>query len=163
MIEAKELSVAAWKTCPQCGTEAPTSAFRCKQCMHEYGHKKERSWGPILLLGTFAAMTLFAGGVFFYASARPLEFSSVVDPETQSIRFVTTYGTGPVTENVRFDHISRLVHEHMKDGSFEMYIVTTDGQKKLLLSGNEPMTSQVARYGDMMKKPVDTIDDAKVD
>lgn len=155
--------MAAWKTCPQCGTEAPSSAFRCKQCMYEYGAKKERSWGPILLLATFAVMTLVAGGVFFAASSRALEYSSVVDPETQSIRFVTTYGTGPVTENVRFDRIGRLVHEHLKNGSFEMYIVTTDGDKKLLMSGNEPMTGQVNRYGDMMKKPVEIIDDTQAD
>lgn len=149
--------MAAWKTCPQCGTEAPISAFRCKSCMYEYGHKKARSWGPILLLGTFASMTLVAGGVFFYASSRPLEFSSVVDPETQSIRFVTTYGTGPTTENVRFDHIGKLVHEQMPNGEFEMYVVTTDGKKMLLMHDNEPMMNEVTRYGDMMKKPVEMI------
>ena len=155
--------MAAWKTCPQCGTEAPSSAFRCKQCMYEYGAKKGRSWGPILLLATFAVMTLVASGVFFVQSRRALEYSSVVDPETQSIRFVTTYGSGPVTENVRFDRIGRIVHEHMKNGSFEMYVVTTDGEKKLLLSGLEPMTGQVTKYGEMMKKPVEMIDETKAE
>lgn len=154
-----EESIVAWKTCPNCGTEAPISAFRCKQCMHEYGHKQGRNWGPIVLLAVFASMTLVAGGVFFVASTRALGYSSVVDAETQQIRFVTQYASGPVTENVRFEKVAKIVHEHMKNGEYEMYVVTLDGEKKLLSHDKEPMMMEVNRYGEMMKKPIETIDE----
>jgi len=47
--------VAQTKTCPSCGAEVPSSAFRCKDCFHDFNAQKGRNWGPIMLLGTVTA------------------------------------------------------------------------------------------------------------
>lgn len=155
-----------YKSCPQCGTEAPMTATRCKSCFYDYSAHRGggRSWGPIVLLATVALMPVIAASVFVWISFRPLETRNIVDPESMSIKFVTTYRGGPTTETVPFADVREIEHRHVSRGSFELSVITNSGDKKLLAtSPSEPLTHEADQYGALMKKPVVQVDETGLD
>ena len=154
----------AYKSCPQCGTEAPMTATRCKSCFFDYTSLRGRNWGPIVLLGTLALMPVIAASVFLWVSSRPLETRNIVDPESMSIKFVTTYRSGPTTETVPFADVKEVEHRHISRGSFELAVVTNSGDRKVLASHpTDPLTQQAEQYGELMKKPVVQVDETGLD
>jgi hypothetical protein len=153
-----------YKSCPQCGTEAPMTATRCKSCFFDYTAQRGRSWGPIVLLATIALMPVIAASVFLWISYRPLETRNIVNPESMSIKFVTTYRGGPTTETVPFADVREIEHRHVARGSFELSVITSSGDRKLLAtSPNEPLTHEAEQYGELMKKPVVQVDETGLD
>lgn len=154
-----------YKSCPQCGTEAPMTATRCKSCFHDFSASaKSRSWGPIVLLATIALMPVIAASVFLWISYRPLETRNIVDPESMSIKFVTTYRGGPTTEFVPFADVREIEHRHLSRGSFELAVITNSGDRKVLAtSPTDPLTSQAEQYSQLMKKPFVQVDETGLD
>jgi len=151
--------LAATKTCPSCAAEVPVSADRCKECFHDFTEPPRRNLGPIALLGAFAAMAVFGALTFWYLSSRPLDTHILVNDGTRSIEWVTQYRSGPRTERLRWDDISRLEHVTLPNGDFEIAAITTTGDRVVFEeSAERPLKMTAEHYAALMDKPLDDVD-----
>jgi hypothetical protein len=141
----------ATRHCPQCGTEAPASALRCKQCFHEYGGRS-LSFGPVVVLGVIAVMTFVAAVAFFVAGMGPVDERVLVSAETKSIVIATKYSGGPETQRIPFSDVATLEHRQVTEG-YEVVATTTKGESRVIHSGHEPLYMEAERYSAMIGKP----------
>ena len=149
----------ATKTCPECGAEVPVSALRCKECFHDFQQEPSRSTGPLLILASFAAMSVVGALVFWGISMRPIEHRVLVDEATQAVIFTTQYRTGPVTDRLDWSEIVMLQHVVTGTGAQEIIAITIDGDRKVIQhSENKPLRPEADRYARVMNKPVTYID-----
>ena len=147
------------KTCPECGAEVPVSAARCKECFHDFHEAPASRVGPLLLLASFAAMSVVGALVFWGISMRPLEHRVLVDEGTQAVIFTTQYRTGPVTDRLDWSDIVMLQHVVTGTGAQEIVAITIDGDRKVIQhSDTKPLRPEADRYGRVMNKPVTYID-----
>lgn len=147
--------MAQFKSCPSCGAEVPRSAARCKDCFYDFTADKKRNYGPLLLLGSLAGMTVVASIVFALLAFMPTDQLILVDQETQSIVITTKYRSGPSTERIAFGDVVKLEHVS-ESGSFEIIAITTDAERKVLMTSNgAPLYTEAEKYAQMMKKPLE--------
>lgn len=146
------------KTCPSCGTDVPESAARCKSCFHDFSEDTgpKRSWGPIMLLGTFALMAVIGAFTLAIIVSYPLEQRILVDEETQSIIFTTQYRGRIETDRIRFDDVKRVEHVE-RVGEFVVRAVTEDGDEHTIEVSKQPLEGAAEHYADIMKKPLEKV------
>ncbi len=146
----------ATKDCPECGAEVPTSAQRCKECFHDFTEVKKTSYtGPLLVLGTLAAMALMGALTFFIILQQPLDRRIQVDQETQSVVYITQYRSGPVTERLMWSDIARLEHVVHQNGKNEIYAYDLKGEQWTLHEATpEPLSSTARHYESLIGKPL---------
>ena len=151
------------KTCPSCGEEVPAAANRCKECFHDFTEDAPaKTSGPIILLATLAAMAVVAALTFFVVSQRPLDQRILVDEETESVVWTTTYRTGPVTERLRWDEIVKIEHVTTSGGAHEIIALTNTGDRKVIeRSEGNPLRANAEHYAQVMEKPLDLIDNTR--
>ena len=154
--------MAQFKTCPSCGAEVPSSAARCKDCFHDFTAQQGRNWGPIMLLGTIAGMTLIAAVAFFIVALGPTDQLILVDEETKSVVITTQYRQGPSTERIPFSDIVKL--EHVSEGgTYSIVAITTDADRKVIMQGTkEPLYLEAERYAKVMEKPLERVGETEV-
>lgn len=145
----------ASRHCPQCGTEAPASAQRCKQCFHEYTGRS-LSFGPVVVLGVVAMMTFVAAVAFFVAGMGPVDERVLVSAETKSIVIATKFSGGPETQRIPFGNVAKLEHVPVSEG-YEVVAVTSSGERRTIHSGREPLYMEAERYSAMIGKPYERI------
>jgi hypothetical protein len=153
--------MAATKTCPSCGAEAPSSAVRCKECFHDFAATKSgpnHKAGILLILGTITFMTLSGAGVFYWQSQLPLEHKILVDESTRSVIFTTQYRSGPVTERLKWDDVARLEHVLLRGGAAEVVAVRLDGERRTIQEGTSSLAQVADHYSRLMEKPLTTVD-----
>lgn len=156
--------MADFKTCPTCGAEVPAAAARCKDCFHDFNAVKPRNWGPIVLLGSIASMTVIGAITLVIIAMQPVDQRILVDEETQSIIVTTKYRTGPTTERIRFDQVGKIEHVQETDGAFNVVAVTLDGERRVLAhSGEESLIGDARKYANIMKKPLEEVDKTGVE
>lgn len=151
------------KECPSCGAEVPASATRCKECFHDFSETPNRSMmllGPLIALATLAGMAVFGAGclisIFYY---QPVEQHTLVDESTRSIVWTTKYRTGVTTDRLMFDQVVKL--EHIGEGkTFQVVAITTNGDRKVVIESEAPLTSEGRSYARMMDKPFEDVDPA---
>lgn len=148
------------RTCPQCGTEGPASAHRCKQCFHEHS-SRSASWGPVVILGVVAVMTFVAAVAFLFASMGPTDERVLVSAETKSIVIATKYGEDLRTTRIPFSDVVRLEHTPITEG-YEVIALTTAGERRAIHAGKEPLYGEAERYGQLMNKPVERMGEIEV-
>ena len=145
----------ASRHCPQCGTEAPASAQRCKQCFHEYGGRS-LSFGPVIVLGVVAVMTFVAAAAFLVAGMGPVDERVLVSSETKSIVIATKFSGGPETQRIPFGNVAKLEHSQVTEG-YEIVAVTSSGERHVIHSAHEPLYMEAERYSSMIGKPYERI------
>ena len=147
----------ATKTCPNCGAEVPLAATRCKHCFYEFEKSpKNRSSGLLLILGLVVAMVLSGAGVMYYLlNVQSVKRNVVIDQETHSIVWTRTYADKVETERLPFDDVVKVEHIFGgKDATFEVVVITTNGERKVLnQSDDAPLTSYAEHVAHVMDKP----------
>jgi hypothetical protein len=147
---------------PSCGAEVPVGATRCKECFHDFSEKRSggMAWlGPLIVLATIAAIAVSGSLILLFIWSQPVEVRALVDEETRSVIWTTTYRTGVTTDRLMFDQVAKIEHTG-NGGTFQVVAVTTDGQRKVITESDHPMDSDGRHYADMMKKPFEDVDPA---
>ena len=152
----------ATKTCPDCGTDVPVSATRCKECFHDFNEQRAPRTGPIILLAALAAMSILGALTFWIVSMRPLEQRILVDESTEAVIFTTHYRSGPVTERLSWDDIAALEHVTAGGGTHAIVAITLSGDRVIIQeSPNRPLRSDAEHYAKVMEKPVRFVDNTR--
>jgi hypothetical protein len=150
------------KECPSCGAEVPSAATRCKECFHDFSATPERATslvGPLVVLGSVAAMAIVGSIILFVIFMQPVEEHIFVDEETQSVVWTTKYRTGIQTDRLMFDHVVKLEHVGKGD-TFQVVAFTTDGERKVIHEDHKPLDSEARYYAKLMDKPLEEPDPA---
>ncbi len=143
------------KTCPSCQAQVPLSAFRCKACFHDFAASKG-SYGPLLVLGSVTFMTMVAAIGFFISAQQPTDQAIFVDQDTRSVVITTQYRSGPSTDRIKFDEITKLEHVAHSSGGYSIVAVTGDGRTEISTS-EHPMYAEGDRFAAMMGKPIELV------
>ena len=152
------------KDCPSCGAVVPASASRCKDCFHDFTEDDlpaRSNTGPILVLGTLAAMAVVGAGTLWFIVSQPIEEKIHVQQETQSVVKVRKYRNRVESEQLRFDDIVKLEYVLHTGGTFEVVAVTTAGEREVIHTDKRPLRSEAARYAQLMDKPLEEIDNTR--
>jgi len=150
------------KTCPSCGSEAPESATRCKQCFHDFTEPpvaRAKRAGPVAILASFAAMAVIGSLILFYVVSRPVEERVLVDEDTRSVVWTRKFRTTVETDRLMFDEIAKLEYVRTSDGGFEIAAIATDGTRYIIQEDREhDLRSEANAYGRLMEKPIEEVD-----
>lgn len=150
------------KDCPSCGAEVPASATRCKECFHDFTSEQKQGFsflGPLIVLGSVAAMAIVGALVLLFVFMQPVEERILVDEDTRSIVWTTKYRTGIETDRVMFDQVVKLEHSGT-GGTFQIVALTTDGERRVIQEDNRALDAEARHYALMMDKPFEDIDPA---
>lgn len=150
------------KDCPSCGAEVPASATRCKECFHDFTADGQRSMsfvGPLIALASLAAMAVVGALVLLVIFLQPVEQHTLVDESTRSIVWTTKYRTRVATDRLMFDQVVKLEHTG-SGGTFQVVAITTDGDRKVVLEGEQPLDGEGRSYARLMDKPFEDVDPA---
>jgi hypothetical protein len=150
------------KDCPSCGAEVPASATRCKECFHDFTSDQQKGFsfvGPLIVLGSVAAMAIVGSIVLVLVFIQPIEQRILVDEDTRSIVWTTKRRTGIETERVMFDQVVKLEHSG-SGGTFQVIAITTDGDRKIIQEDSRPLDMEGRHYANLMEKPFEDIDPA---
>jgi hypothetical protein len=150
------------KDCPSCGAEVPASATRCKECFHDFTAEAKPGMsfvGPLIVLGSVAAMAVVGSLVLLLVFLQPLEERILVDEDTRSIVWTVKRRTGIETERVMFDQVVKLEHSG-SGGTFQVVAITTDGDRKVIQEDKRPLDVEGRHYAAMMEKPFEDVDPA---
>ena len=151
--------MAATKECPSCGTEVPESANRCKVCFHDFTEIPPPKSSPLILLAAIALVVVMAVGALAYVMTLPVSSTIHLDPESESIIFVTKYRYGEETETLAWSRVGKLEHVVTRAGEFELLAVDLDGRRWVIESSNAgPIRGNAERYAEMLDKPLDFVD-----
>lgn len=154
--------MAAMKECPSCGTEVPEIAPRCKVCFHDFTEEPPpRGNGPLMLLAVFALMAVIGAVILGYVVTLPTGMTAHVDHDSQSVVFVTKYRSGEETSTVPWARIGMIEHVTTSQAKFEVNAVLIDGSRRLLTQGDRPLGGEAERFGTVMDKPVEYVDETK--
>ena len=150
------------KECPSCGSSAPKSALRCKECFHDFSQDAKRSsGGPIFLLAALAAMAVVGAGVLWFVTSSPVEERILVDEGTQSVVWTRRFNEGVQTERLRFEDISELQYVISAGGGYEVVAVASNGQRYVIHEGPQPLKSEADQYAEMMDRPLSVVDQTR--
>lgn len=150
------------KTCPSCDAEVPLAATRCKECFHDFTETPPKKAGPLVLLGAIAAMMVIGAVTFYVIGLRPLDQRILVDQETESIVWTTTYRSGVETDRVYWKDVIKLEHVTSSAGTHEIVAVTVDGDRRTVEVSDEGSLRGTAEvYAQLMDKPLDLIDNTR--
>lgn len=150
------------KTCPSCDSEVPLAAARCKECFHDFTEVPPKKAGPLVLLGAIAAMMVIGATTFYVIQLRPLDQRILVDGETSSVIWTTTYRTGIETERLYWKDVIKLEHVTSSAGSHEIVAVTIDGDRRTIETSEEgSLRGTAEHYAKLMDKPLDLIDNTR--
>lgn len=150
------------KDCPSCGAQVPATATRCKECFHDFTASGQSSFsflGPLIVLGTLAAMAAVGAIVLLFIFLQPIETHTLVDESTRSIVWTTKYRTGVSTDRLMFDQVVKLEHTG-SGGTFQVVAITTNGERKVVLEGEQPLDGEGRGYARLMDKPFEDVDPA---
>lgn len=155
--------MASTKECPECGAEVPVAASRCKDCFHDFqAPPKTNLAGPLLLLGTLAAMTLVGAVALYFALQLPVDHRVIVDEESRSITYITQYRDNTVADRLAWSDISRLEYITSSHGTHQIVAITTQGERWTVEeSDSRPIRSQAEHYAALMNKPLEYIDNTR--
>lgn len=147
----------ATKTCPNCAAEIPAAASRCKHCFHEFEESEGRGGrGPLLLIGLVAAMVCVGAAVMYYVTNyQSVKRNVVIDEETESVVWTRTYHDKMETERLPFEEVEKIeVVMGGKEATWEVYVHTTDGERKLLnQSEDTSLLSYTEHVAHVLEKP----------
>ena len=150
------------KTCPSCQAEVPSAAGRCKECFHDFTEVQTTKSGPMVLLAALAAMAVIGGGAAYMIAQKPLDQRILVDEETQSVVWTTTYRSGPETIRVKWADILKLEHVTSSAGTHEIVAVSLGGDRHVIESSDEgSLRGNAEHYAKMMDKPLDLVDNTR--
>ena len=151
------------KECPSCGAEVPSAATRCKECFHDFSAEPKKGMGlvgPLIVLGSIAAMAVVGSVVLFLVFMQPVEERIFVDGETRSVVWTTKYRTGIETDRLMFDQVVKLEHTGHGD-VFQVVAITTDGERKVIHEDHRPLDVEARNYARLMDKPLEEPDPAE--
>lgn len=147
------------KECPSCGLTVPASASRCKDCFHDFADVQvRRTGGPLLMLGSLAAMATVGALTLWWIAGTPLDESILVDGESESVVWTRKYRHGLETDRLRFAEISKLQYVIRSNGSYEIVAVTSTGGTKVVAEAVRPLKSDAEKYAKLMEKPLEEVD-----
>ena len=152
------------KDCPSCGATVPLSATRCKECFHDFTEEpiSSSSSGPILLLGTVAAMCVVGAIAFWYIASQPLDRRILVDEGTQSVIWTEKYrGDQVKTERLPFNDIAHIEYVLRSTGGFEVVAVTTTNERRVIEEDSRPLRTEANRYAELMEKELREVDNTR--
>ncbi|MCO4744376.1 MAG: hypothetical protein KC912_06280 [Proteobacteria bacterium] len=150
------------KTCPSCQAEVPLAAARCKECFHDFNEIAPKKAGPLVLLGALAAMAVIGATTFYVISLRPLDERILVDEQTQSVVWTTTYRSGPQTVRLKWTDIIKLEHVTSSSGTHEIVAVSIEGERHVIEESEQgSLRGNAEHYARMMDKPLDLIDNTR--
>lgn len=150
------------KTCPSCQTDVPLAAARCKECFHDFTEIPPKKSGPLVLLGALAAMAVLGGLAFFVIAQRPLDKRILVDQQTESVIWTTTYRTGPQTTRLKWADVLKLEHVTSATGNHEIVAVAVDGDRHVIEASTKgSLRGNAEHYAKLMDKPLDLIDNTR--
>lgn len=152
----------ATKTCPSCDAEVPAAAGRCKECFHDFNEIQAKSGGPLVLLGALAAMLSIGAIAFYFIASKPLDQRILVDGETQSVVWTTTYRNGVETTRLEWKDVIKLEHVTSSAGTHQIVAVTTDGDRRTIeVSDEGSLRGTAEHYAKLMDKPLDLVDNTR--
>ena len=128
------------KTCPGCGTHAPSYAVLCKVCnfdfkAHEQPKRIPPQLGVALIVLGFAALMITRHMATSHIANR-----YVLDVETQSIIIAESNREGTSVNRLSFDQVKQL--EHVVGGSeakYEIVAVVRNGDRLVLKTGENSL------------------------
>ncbi len=150
------------KICPSCGSEAPESATRCKQCFHDFSEppaQRAKRAGPLAVLASVAAMAVVGALILMFVVSRPVEERVLVDQDTRSVVWTRKFRNTVETDRLMFDEIAKLEYVRTSDGGFEIAAVATDGSRHIIQQDAEQdLRGEATQYARLMKKPLAEVD-----
>ena len=150
----------ATKACPSCGTLAPESARRCKECFHDFT-QQPRSYSRFVLpaLAGLLFMAAVAAGVTTWITSYPTDQRVLVDDTTHTIQWVRTWQDGRIeTDRLSFDQVGKLQYINGGPTGFQIVAITTTGEHKILESSpRKPLMGNAQRYAKVLGKPLEVI------
>lgn len=153
----------ATKTCPSCGADVPSVASVCKHCFHDFTEVQPKRTNPlVIILGFLVAMAVVGAAAFAHLYYNNAAERIVVDAETQSIVITRTTASGTTTDRVPFSDVQKI--EHViggKKSMFEVVAVTTDGDRVIVQSGEQPMVGHAEHIAQVIGKPWEEIKNIK--
>ncbi len=152
--------MAATKECPSCATEVPDSAQRCKVCFHDFTEIPPPKSSPLVLLGAIAIVVVMAIAALGYVLMLPVGPPMIhVDPEHESIVYVTTYRSGREVEELSWAQIGKLEHVITRNGEFQVLAVDLDGKRWTVKeSATTPIRGDAEAFAELMNKPLEFVD-----
>ena len=110
-----------------------------------------------MIIGLIAAMVCVGAGVMYYVlNFQSVKRNVVIDEETQSVVWTRTYADKVETDRLPFAEIEKV--ENIMGGSnatFEVMLVTTDGERFLLNQSNDvPLESYAQHISHVIEKPL---------
>jgi len=148
------------KDCPSCGADVPQDATRCKECFHDFDDEPtRRTWsGPLVLLGSVAAMAVVGVLTLMVIVNQPLEERILVDEDTRSVIWTRKFASSVQTERLMWDDIIKLEYVIKANGSFEIAALTVKGEREVIQEDRRPLKSEASKYSALMEKPMELVD-----
>ena len=154
------------KTCPECGTEVPEVANRCKECFHDFSHvPQSKALSNItFLLSLLAIMSLIGTATLWYVRDSAEVVNITIDAETSSIIFAKTLADQQSkTQRIRFEDIAQI--EYITGGNIATYvieIITISGDRLLYAKSNDAPLLKTANHINLVtKRPLKEIQKAR--
>ena len=117
------------------------------------------SWaGPLMLLGSVAAMAVVGAITLAVIVSRPVEERILVDEDTRSVVWTRKFRTGLETDRLMFEDVLKLEYVIKANGTFEVVAVTVDGDRKVIHEDRRPLKSEATHYAKLMEKPLEEVD-----
>lgn len=148
------------KTCPSCGTIAPMTARRCKECYHDYTDRPPRRFRWVVpVLGAAFFASLVAAGLLTYITSYPADQKVLVDDTTSTIQWVRSFQDGHLeTDRVAFADITKIRYVNQGALGFQIIAVTVSGEEKVVeASAKNPLLDRAERYAKAMNKPLEVV------
>jgi hypothetical protein len=157
-----EVFVDSTKTCPNCGTIAPVSARRCKECFHDYSAKETRQ--PLVrtllpMLGATALMSVLGALTISWMTSFPTNERALVDATSKQIQWIREFKDGHFeTDQVAFDRVKKIQY-HADGANFTVVAVLDNGETRdIIRTMGAPIQSQAEDYAKLMDKPFEIVD-----
>ena len=140
------------KTCPSCGEDIPTSAFRCKHCWHDFDAQPTSSMAaPILALcGAAAFLSVALAVVLGIMTTFPSDQRVTVSQETQAVVFTSQGSWGLSTDTLAFSDIDELRHVVTNSGRYQIVARLKSGSDRVLLDEERSLKSTTASWASAM-------------
>lgn len=143
------------KICPNCNAEVVDVANLCKHCFHDFHTPVVKRKSPLWTILWFAfGSAIVSAAAFGYISSQHKTQKISVDKETQSIVFTTTYADHTEPSRVFFKDISTVEYlRNTKPRPFQVDVVTTNGERYMYSSSNDPLDYDAKALAETVGKP----------
>ena len=129
--------------CPNCGSNIPYYAFRCKHCFHDLQTSTKNRKTPVALFAGLFVLGLVAMQMTQYIAESRESTNYVFDQESSAMLIMQKTKKGLNADRLPFTKINSI--EHVTGGEqamYEIWVSTGNGDRFLVNKSQSPLTQQ---------------------